>query len=73
MELRKLSANSEIRKLRTASLKDALLEMSVGETCLGPDECSRDTVKRVCSELNGNGHHYMTAVRGGVLYVTRLK
>ena len=45
----------ELKKLKTQSLPDALMAMSVGETCIAPDECTPTYVKRACCELKEKG------------------
>ena len=63
----------ELKKLKTASLADALKEMKVGETCLSPDECTPKTVSKTCVELKRQGYLFLTSTRTGVQTVTRLK
>ncbi len=63
----------ELKKLKTASLADALREMRVGETCISPDECSPKTVTKTCVELKSQGFLFQTSTRTGVQTVTRLK
>lgn len=40
----------EIKKLKTASLADALAEMQVGESCLAPDGYAPKTVIKTCGK-----------------------
>lgn len=63
----------ELRKLKTSSLADALMEMNVGETCIAPDECLPAYVKRMCSELKNKGYLYLTSTKTGTQTITRLK
>lgn len=63
----------EIKKLKTASLADALAEMQVGESCLAPDGYSPKTVIKTCVELRQKGYLFQTSQRAGVQTVTRLK
>lgn len=63
----------ELKKLKTQSLYDALRAMSVGETRIAPDECTRKTVIKTCSELKGEGYVFTTTTKSGVQTVTRLK
>lgn len=62
-----------MKKIKTLSLFDALKEMTVGETCLAPDECTYAYVKRACTELKKHGFIFTTSKRTGVLTITRLK
>lgn len=61
-----------IRKLMTASLKEALLSMRVGEVCEAPDGYTIYTIRKECSVLNGEGYRFKSNVYGGVKTVTRL-
>lgn len=63
----------ELKKLKTQSLPDALKAMSVGETCIAPDECTTTYVKRACYDLKGKGYLFTTSTKTGVQTVTRLK
>lgn len=63
----------ELKKLKTQSLPDALKLMSIGETCIAPDECAPAYVKRACSELKIQGYLFQTSTRTGVQTITRLK
>ncbi len=63
----------ELKKLKTQSLPDALKAMSVGETCIAPDECTPKTVIKTCSELKDDGYLFTTTTKSGVQTVTRLK
>lgn len=63
----------ELKKLKTQSLPDALMAMSIGETCISPDECTPTYVKKACSELKEKGYLYVTSTKSGVQTVTRLK
>lgn len=63
----------EFRKLQTQSLPDALTAMTVGETCIAPDNCARDYVRKACTELKGKGYLFVTSTKSGVQTVTRLK
>ena len=62
----------EIKKLKTASLSDALTEMKVGETCAAPDGYSTKTVIKACSELREKGYLFSTTTKGGQQTITRL-
>lgn len=63
----------QLKKLKTQSLADALMAMSIGETCIAPDECSASYVKRACSELKDKGYVFTTSTKTGVQTITRLK
>lgn len=63
----------ELKKLKTASLTDALKDMQVGETRIAPDECTPAYVKRACSDLKENGYIFATSTKTGVQTVTRLQ
>lgn len=63
----------ELKKLKTQSLPDALMSMSIGETCISPDECTPAYVKRACSDLKEKGYLFVTTTKTGVQTVTRLK
>lgn len=41
----------EIKKLKTASLADALKDMTIGETCVAPDGYQPKSVTKTCVEL----------------------
>ncbi len=63
----------EIKKLKTATLLEALTAMSVGETVTAPEGYSDATVKRACSDLNRRGCVFRTTNITGVRTITRLK
>lgn len=63
----------ELRKLVAQSLFDAIKGMHVGETCIAPDQCTPQYVRRVCSELKEQGYIYATTSKTGVQTITRLK
>ena len=63
----------EIKKLKTASLADALKGMTVGETCVAPDGYQPKYVKRACCELKEKGYLFTTSTKTGVQTITRLK
>ena len=67
------TAKMEIKKLKTASLADALKEMNVGQTCIAPDGYAPATVIKTCSELRDKGYLFQTSQRAGVQIITRLK
>lgn len=67
------NSNMELRKLKTQSLPDALREISVGETCIAPDECTPVYVKRTCYDLKKEGFLFTTSQATGVQTITRLK
>lgn len=62
-----------LKKLFTQSLPEALIAMSVGETCIAPDDCTPAYVKRACSDLKEKGLLFTTSTKMGVQTVTRLK
>lgn len=62
-----------LKKLKTQSLPDALMAMSIGETCIAPDECTPAYVKRACTELKEKGYIYVTSTKTGEQTITRLK
>lgn len=61
-----------IKKIRTLGLKEAMLEMEVGETCIAPDECSKYYVRRMCSELKNEGFLFTTRIVDEDQHITRL-
>lgn len=63
----------EIKTLKTASLSDALVGMSIGETAIAPAGYRIETVRKTCSELKEKGYLFTTATRAGMQIVTRLK
>lgn len=63
----------ELKKLIVGSLADALRKMTVGETCIAPDECKSTTVIKTCACLKNEGYLFQTSKRTGVQTVTRLK
>lgn len=63
----------DLKKLKTQSLPDALMAMSIGETCISPDECTPGYVKRACCELKEQGYIFITSTKTGVQTITRLK
>lgn len=63
----------EFKKLKTQSLFDALKSMAVGETCIAPDECRTNYVKRACSSLKESGYVFITSTKSGERTITRLK
>lgn len=63
----------ELKKLKTLSLSDALMEMNVGETCVAPDNTTPAYVKRACSELKEKGFVFTTSTKTGVQTITRLQ
>lgn len=63
----------ELKKLKTASLSDALKELSIGETRIAPDGYAPKTVIKACSELKSEGYIFTTCQREGIQVVTRLK
>lgn len=63
----------ELKKLKTLSLYDALMEMTIGETCIAPDEVSPSYVRRACADLKEKGYVFSTSTKTGVQTVTRLQ
>jgi hypothetical protein len=63
----------EIKRLQTASLSDALKQMTVGETCLSPDGYSHKTVIKACCELKADGYIFNTSTKTGEQFITRIK
>lgn len=63
----------EIKRLKTASLADALAEMKIGEICLAPDGYAPMTVVKTCTEMKSKGYLFQTSRRAGVQTITRLK
>lgn len=63
----------EIKKLKTASLADALKDMTIGETCVAPDGYQPKSVTKTCVELKEQGYLFQTSTRSGVQTITRLK
>jgi len=68
-----ITSEMEIKKLKTASLADALKGMTVGETCVAPDGYQPKTVTKTCVELKEQGYLFQTSTRAGVQTITRLK
>ncbi len=64
---------AEIKKLKTATLADALAEMEVGESRYAPDGYSAYTVRKTCTEMKERGYIFQTSLKTGVQTVTRLK
>ena len=66
----------ELKRLKTASLADALKAMAVGETCLAPEGYDKKGVAKTCCELKREGYIYITSCKTGELgeqVITRLK
>lgn len=63
----------EVKRLQTASLSDALKQMTVGETCLSPDGYSHRTVIKTCCELKTEGYIFSTTTKTGEQFITRIK
>lgn len=63
----------EIKRLKTASLSDALMQMSVGETRLAPERYSNKTVIKTCCELKEKGYVFSTTTKTGEQVITRIK
>ena len=63
----------EIKRLKTASLSDALMQMSVGETRLAPEGYSHRTVIKTCCELKEKGYVFSTTTKTGEQVITRIK
>ncbi|MBD5364899.1 MAG: hypothetical protein HDR79_08155 [Bacteroides sp.] len=63
----------ETRKLKTISIYEALTGMSVGETCVSPDNMTVNQVKRATWALKKKGYWFTTRVADGIQYVTRMK
>lgn len=66
----------ELKRLRTATLSDALKQMAIGETCLPPEGYNRMTVVKTCSELKSEGYVFVTTTKTGEMneqVITRLK
>lgn len=62
-----------MRKLQCKPLKDALVEMSVGETCVAPDGYSQRSIVVACSRLRDDGMLFVTSSRTGEFTITRIK
>lgn len=65
--------SKNLKKLIAQSLPEALMSMSVGETCIAPDNCGVSTVRKTCTELKARGYIFQTTTRTGVQTITRLK
>ncbi len=66
----------ELKRLRTASLSDALKQMTIGETCLAPEGYDKRGVAKTCSELKREGYIFVTTTKTGGMneqVITRLK
>lgn len=62
-----------MKKLEVKTLKQAIIEMAIGETCISPDGYKTSSVKRTCSEINREGKHLITTTRKeGILFITKL-
>lgn len=62
-----------MRKLQCKPLKDALLEMSIGETCIAPDGYNARSIIVTCWRLKTEGMLFQTSTRTGVFTITRIK
>ncbi|MCM1079125.1 MAG: hypothetical protein NC344_05795 [Bacteroidales bacterium] len=63
----------DIKLLKTATLAEALSEMSLGETAIAPKGYKPETVRKTCTELKNKGYLFSTTMRAGVQTITRLK
>lgn len=63
----------ELKRLKTASLSDALMQMLVGETRLAPVGYSNKTVIKTCCELKEKGFVFSTTTKIGEQVITRIK
>lgn len=62
-----------MRKLQCKPLKDALVEMSIGETCIAPDGYSPRAIMVACCRLKEDGMLFQTSSRTGEFTITRIK
>ena len=62
-----------MRKLQCKPLKDALVEMAVGETCIAPDGYSTRAIVVACCRLKEEGMLFQTSSRTGEFIITRIK
>lgn len=62
-----------MRKLQCKALKDALVEMSIGETCIAPDGYSPRAIVVACSRLKEEGMMFQTSTRTGEFTITRIQ
>lgn len=61
-----------IKRLKTATLADALRGMRVGECRRPPVGYSPESVKTVCSTLKRAGLRFATSKLGGEMVITRV-
>lgn len=61
-----------MRKLETLTLKDALRNMTLGETCLAPDGFEPTSIRCTCYQLSKENLSYRTYLKDGLLYITRV-
>lgn len=61
-----------IKRLKTATLADALMGMRVGECRRPPVGYSPESVKTVCSALKKAGMRFATTTLGGEMTITRV-
>lgn len=62
-----------MRKLQCKPLKDALIEMAVGETCIAPDGYSHRAIAVACCRLKEEGMMFQTSTRTGQFTITRIQ
>lgn len=62
-----------MRKLVCISLKDALKDMAVGETCIAPDGLSLKAIQMTINRLKEEGMLFQTSTRTGVITITKLQ
>lgn len=63
----------DIKRLKTASLSEALMQMSVGETCYAPEGYAYKTVIKTCCTLRSQGYVFNTTTKTGEQIITRIK
>lgn len=65
--------STAIRRLRVATLMDALRAMEVGETSVAPEGYKEGAVRAACYTLKAQGYIFSTSMRSGVQTITRIK
>lgn len=63
----------ELKKLKTASLSDALIGMKVGESAIAPDGYARRSVTKMCCDLKKQGYIFTTTTKTGEQVITRIQ
>lgn len=64
---------NELETLKVQGVREALLEMNIGETKISPENIADITLRTECSKLNSQGYLFSTKSMNGRRAVTRLK